>query len=72
MAKLTAADRRDLPKSMFTLPPNHVHPSGRFPIPDQSHARAALSGASRALHAGTISPSEAAKVRAKANAKLGK
>ena len=66
MAKLTAAHRRALPRSTFALT------GGRFPIPDASHARAALSGASRALHVGNISAAEAATVRRKAKAKLHK
>lgn len=65
MAKLSAQARKSLPKSTFALS------GGRFPIPDANHARAALSGATRALHAGHISTGEAARVRAKANAKLG-
>ncbi len=44
----------------------------RFPIGDDSHARAALSGASRSLAVGNITPAEAAKVRHEANQVLGK
>ena len=65
MAVLTAKRRNSLSPSTFALP------GGRFPIPDKSHARAALSGASRALHVGNISASQAATVRAKAKKKLG-
>jgi len=36
MARLTAADRRKLPKSDF------AGPDRSFPIPDKNHARAAL------------------------------
>lgn len=65
MAKLTAAKRHAMPSSEFALS------GGRFPLPDASHARAALSGASRALHAGNITTSEAAHVRHEADRKLG-
>lgn len=64
--KLTAKARKGLVASQFALP------GGRFPLTDKSHDRAALSGASRALNAKTITPSEAATVRAKAKAKLGR
>ena len=64
MARLTAAKRRGMKRSTFAL-------SGRrFPINNAPHAKAALSGATRALHAGTITASEARKVRSKARAKL--
>lgn len=64
MARLTAAKRRGMKRSTFAL-------SGRrFPVNDEAHARAALSGATRALRAGNITASEARKVRGKARAKL--
>ncbi len=68
MAKLTTAQRKagTGAASRFALS------GGRFPIGDDNHARAALSGASRALHAGNITPAEAAKVRHDANQVLGK
>lgn len=47
-------------------------PGGRFPIPDKVHARAALSRLSAALKRGSITPAEAAKVRARALRMLGK
>jgi len=64
MSKLSAADRRAIPKSEFALS------GGRFPIPDASHAQAALSGASRALHAGNITEAEKETIDRKAEAKL--
>jgi hypothetical protein len=64
MAKLTAAARRRLPKSDFALP------GGRFPLNNASHDRAAISGASRALHAGTISSGQAKRIVAAARRKL--
>lgn len=53
MSVLTAKEREDLPESDFALPPDD------YPIPDEGHAKAALSEI--AQH-GT--PEEKAKVRA--------
>lgn len=64
MAKLSAKARASLPRSTFALP------GRRFPIPDANHARAALSGATRAYHAGHITKEQAAAIRAKAQRKL--
>lgn len=62
--KLTAKSRDTLSGKSFAL-------SGRrFPVNDPSHARAALSGATRALHAGHISQSQAEQIRAKAKKAL--
>ncbi len=66
MADLTAKKRNALAPAVFALP------GRRFPIPDANHARAALSGASRALNAGNISPAQKATVVAKAERELGK
>lgn len=66
MSKLTASARKGIIDSAFALP------GRRFPVEDKNHARAALSGATRALNAGNITPSQAATVRARAKAKLGK
>lgn len=66
MAKLSAEDRKKLPAKTF------AGPGRSFPIPDASHARAALSGATRALHAGNITAAMAARIRSRANRKLGK
>lgn len=65
MAKLTAAQRKKLSSSEFGLP-------GRlaFPMNDATHARLAISGATRSEHAGNISASTAEKIKAKARAKL--
>lgn len=64
MTVLTAARRHNMPKSQFAL-------SGeRFPLNDKVHDRLAISGATRALHAGNISASEAADIKAKARRKL--
>jgi hypothetical protein len=43
-----------------------------FPIGDKTHQRLAISGATRSQRAGNITPSQAASVKAKARAKLGK
>lgn len=65
MATLTTKDRKKLPKGDFGLP------GGKFPMPDLAHARLAKSGASRALHAGTISKAQEEKIDAKASKLLG-
>ena len=65
MARLSAAQRRKLPKKTFAVP-GKAPGSGSFPIPDKGHARAAL----RLL--GHASPSERPAIRAKANRMLGK
>lgn len=46
-------------------------PNGSFPIGDKKHARLAIGGATRSMHAGNISASTAAKIKARARAKLG-
>ena len=64
--KLTKQARDAIPAAKF------AGPDRAFPIPDKNHARAALSGASHALHVGNISPHEAAVVRAAAKRELNK
>jgi hypothetical protein len=66
MAKLTSDARNQLKSSQFALPG-----SRRFPIPDRAHAANAKARATQGVKAGTLSPASAAKIRAKANAKLG-
>jgi hypothetical protein len=66
MAKLNAAHRNALPANEFALPG-----SRKFPIPDASHAANAKARATQAVKAGRMSASTAAKIRAKANRKLG-
>lgn len=61
MARLTAAQRKKLPKSTF------AGPGRSYPIPDKAHAKAAKSMAAR-----FASPAVRAKVDAKANKVLGK
>jgi hypothetical protein len=69
MAKLTSKDRQKLPSSSFALPGKGEGKSGKgsgsYPVPDKSHARAALS---RVAQHG--SSSEKAAVRAKVKAKF--
>lgn len=63
MARLTTKARAKLPAGDFKGP-------GRsFPIPDKSHARAALQDLPRAKD---LSLAQAQKIRAAANRKLGK
>jgi hypothetical protein len=65
MAKLTAAARKKIPAGKF------AGPGRSFPINDATHARMAISGATRSQHAGNISASTAARIKAKARKKLG-
>ena len=68
-AKLSADQRRALPDNDFALPGKGEGPKGKqagsYPIPDEKHARSALSLVSQ--H-GT--PEEKAKVRAKVEKKF--
>ncbi len=66
MATLTAAIRRAMPKSDF------AGGGTSFPINDKKHARLAIGGATRSARAGNISAEKAARIKAKARAKLGK
>lgn len=66
MGILSAPIRKRMPKSSF------AGPGRSFPISDPTHARLAISGATRSMHAGNISAGTAAKIKAKARAKLGK
>ena len=62
---LNAAKRKQMPKSDF------AGPGKSFPVSDPTHARLAISGATRSENAGNISASEADQIKAKARAKLG-
>lgn len=64
MVDLTAAKRRKMPKSEF------AGGGTSFPINDRTHAKLAIGGATRSEHAGNISASKAASIKAKARAKL--
>ena len=63
--KLTAAKRKAMPKKSF------AGPGKSFPVSDPTHARLAISGATRSERAGNISASEAAHIKSIARAKLG-
>lgn len=67
VGNLTAAKRKRLPKSTFGLPG-----SRKYPMPDRSHAAKAKGRATQMVEEGKLSPSSAAKIRAKANRILGK
>ncbi len=59
MAKLSSGARKRLPKSSFALPGRGKGPSGTgygsYPIPDESHARNALSRSSgKSVHAEVV------------------
>jgi hypothetical protein len=66
MAKLTAKRRSAMPSKDF------AGPGKSFPISDPTHARLAISGATRSERAGNISASEASRIKAAARGKLGK
>ena len=69
MSKLTAGQRQSLPKNDFALPGKGEGPkgagSGSYPVPDEGHAKAALSMVSR-----FGSPAEKAAVKTKVKAKF--
>lgn len=65
MARLSARRRKSMPASEF------AGPGRSFPVNDAEHARKALQLLPRSEKAGNISPGAAAKVRARAHAKLG-
>lgn len=70
MAKLTASQRKRIPTNKFGLPEKRKKGSagrGAYPMPDKTHARVAKAYATR-----FASPSERAKIDAKANRILGK
>ena len=65
MAKLSSSQRKALPKSDF------AGPGRSFPVVDKTHARLAISGATRSYNAGNISKSTENAIKAKARRKLG-
>lgn len=67
MAKLSAADRKNIPASQFGEPGER-----KYPMPDASHAANAKARASQAVNAGRMSKGEEEKIDAKANKVLGK
>lgn len=66
MAKLTASGRSKIPSKDF------AGPGRSFPIENKSHAKAAISGATRSERAGNITLSEAIEIQKRARAKLAK
>lgn len=60
MAKLTAGKRAKMPKKDF------AGPGKSFPVNDKTHARLAISGATRSERAGNISEDEAERIKRKA------
>ena len=67
MGKLTSTQRKNIPSSEFALPKER-----KYPLNDHAHQVNALARVSQMVTAGKVSPASAAKVRAKAHAKLGK
>jgi hypothetical protein len=64
VAKLTAKKRNKLPTSVF------AGPDRSYPVNDRAHAANAKARATQMEKKGKLSPSQAAKIKAKANAKL--
>lgn len=64
MTVLTADRRKRMAATQF------AGPNRSFPINDHTHQVLAISGATRAEHAGNISPSQEASIKAQARAKL--
>lgn len=75
MARLTAAQRKKIPKSEMGLPkakgPEGGAPKGSYPMPDRAHAANAKARATQMVKAGKLSKSAKAKIDAKANKILG-
>ena len=65
MTVLTTRRRKAMPQSDFALP------GRRFPMNDATHARMAISGATRAERAGNITESQEERIQAAARKKLG-
>lgn len=66
MAKLDTEQRKRIPSSEFGLPG-----SRKYPMPDRAHAANAKARATQMAKRGVISKETAAKIRAKADRKLG-
>lgn len=67
MARLNAHRRQQLSKGTFGLPGER-----KYPMPDKTHAANAKARATQQVNKGNLSPSSAAKIKAKANKILGK
>ena len=70
MAKLTTGERKSLPKKTFAVKKMKNTGKPGFPMPDDSHARAAERLAPRSYNAGNISKSTEEKIVSKARSKL--
>jgi hypothetical protein len=66
MAKLDAAERKEIPSSEFGEPGKR-----KFPINDRAHAANAKARATQMVKRGKLSAASAAKIRNKANRLLG-
>ena len=66
MARLTSNERSKLPSKDF------AGPNRSFPVENRSHAIAAERMVGRSVAAGNITPAQAAQIKAKAKAVLGK
>ena len=67
MAELTSKSRNALADRVFGLPGRRA-----YPMPDRAHQVNAKARATQMEKAGKLSPSSAAKIKAKANRLLGK
>ena len=67
MGLLSTKRRNALPTQDFGMPG-----SRKYPMPDRNHAANAKARATQQVKAGNLSPSSAAKIKAKANRILGK
>lgn len=65
MAKLDAAERKDIKSKNFGLPGER-----KFPVEDKSHARNAKARASEMYNQGRITAAQKAEIDAKADRKL--
>jgi hypothetical protein len=65
--KLNAKARNAIPAAKFGLPKER-----KYPMPDAEHAADAKGRARQMVKRGKLSPASAARIRAKANAVLGK
>lgn len=65
MAKMTNKDRPNLPDKAFALPTKRA-----FPVPDASHAKAAMMDAPKSVKAGSITPAQKAMIDKRALAAL--
>jgi hypothetical protein len=71
MAKLTAKARKSIKPSKFALPGKNGKP-GKYPVENSAHAANAKARATEMVAKGKLSPEQAAKIKHKADAVLGK